>query len=381
MSPDSVETTDAPTDEVEYLLGSINDGSFRDWYREREFRHNIEDGTPYFNTPGSAPEPERHSPSKLLQCPRKIYYRNHNAPAEQADPYGIFWIGSRFEEDIIFPYLERAVTGPDTYVQNSIWIDFEAETEVGDLRIKGVTDPVIVDEDATPILPLEIKTKTSVEHLDSPNEHHKAQLHAYLVGLSDKYEIDLNEGMILYGSRNTFDIKAFHVEFDPAFWEGTVLDWASKQTLYRIDEVLPPDEPRFDWECEFCDYRERCGRGESAFADADAVGFLPGLSYPRESISDHLAAHPDAKLTPKLARDYPDLVEEFGVEPWVCPTCGSEYEWGTNSWKDKENPICSDCVTRDSIVEMRGRVPSTGRQQEGNREHANQGQDSWGRLS
>ena len=62
-------------------------------------------------------------------------------------------------------------------------------SEAGDLVLKGSTDPVVVDADGTPVLPTEVKTKNSLEYLDEPNEHHKAQLHAYMLGLSQKYDV------------------------------------------------------------------------------------------------------------------------------------------------------------------------------------------------
>jgi hypothetical protein len=98
--PNSAE--ERPTNpQVEALLDAIDGAGFAEWYREREFARNIREGQPYFNGPGRTPAPNRHSPSQLLQCHRKALYRQHNAPEEEPDPQGIFWIGSRFEEEII----------------------------------------------------------------------------------------------------------------------------------------------------------------------------------------------------------------------------------------------------------------------------------------
>jgi CRISPR-associated exonuclease Cas4 len=105
------------------LRDALTSERFDECYQEREFRKNIENGTPYFNGSGNVSVPERHSPSQLLQCHRKIFYRQCNAPVEKPDPDGIFWFGSRFEEDIVFPFLERAVTGANTYVRNSTAFD------------------------------------------------------------------------------------------------------------------------------------------------------------------------------------------------------------------------------------------------------------------
>ena len=356
MAIEPPRTSNPENTSISGLLNEISADRFQDWYRERQHRQNIENGTPYFNGPDRVPDPERHSPSSLLQCHRKVFYRQCNAPAEQPDPDGIFWFGSRFEEDIVFPFLERAVTDPDTYVRNTMWIDTSIETAAGEVRIKGATDPVIVDEDSTPILPIEVKTKSSLDHVDSPNRHHRAQVHAYLVGLSEKYDVDLRDAAILYGGRKSMDLKVFHVEFDDEFWEDVVLEWAREHTQYRLDDELPPATPEYDWECEFCDYRERCGKGETETDGFGPLGLIPLYrDYPRESLRKYLGAHDGAKLTPTTAQEYPALAGEFGVFDWMCSSCGGELSWTDVEWKEDSNttPICPHCAQKGKLADLR----------------------------
>mgnify|MGYP000707673628 CR=1 FL=1 len=345
----------------ERLLQTLSAESFDDWLNERQYRRNIENGTPYFNESGHIPDPERHSPSKLLQCHRKIRYRQENTPAEQASPDGIFWVGTQFEEEIGFPFLERAVTGSDTYVQNTIWVDFTVETAVGDLRIKGATDPVIVDAEATPILPTEIKTKSSVEDLTSPNRHHKAQLHAYLVGLSEKYDINLRTGVLMYGSRDSLNTRFFIVEFDDTFWEEVVVGWAATHTEYRLANELPPAEPEYDWECEFCSFRERCGKGALKFEDIGAKGLLPGFTeYPKSKLVEYLEAHDDAKLTPSLAYEHPELVGAYGAFDWKCRGCSETVAWNAVEWDGDAGspPTCPTCSSQGPVTCLVGPAPA-----------------------
>lgn len=345
-SPDLDEQKD--DSDLEELLKRISAESFLEWYREHQWRRNIENGQPYFNGPGTVPVPERHSPSQLLQCHRKLLYRQKNAPAERADPQGIFWFGTRFEEDLLFPFLNRAVTGSQTYVQNSVWIDFTVETAVGELRIKGSTDPVIVDTDAIPILPTEIKTKSSTDNVTEPNPHHRAQVHAYLVGLSEKYDKKLSDAVLVYGGREALGMKTFHVEFDSEFWNDVVLDWATTHTQFRIEEALPPADPEYDWECRFCSYQVRCGKGDTTHQDYGPSGLLPGFErYPREKVIEYLEDNPDEALTPTLARKYPDLVKEYGVTNWYCSKCSSKIDW--DKVNPSGNPLCPRCANRDEV--------------------------------
>jgi CRISPR-associated exonuclease Cas4 len=355
-----------PPSVVSRLANSISPNSFDQWYREREFRENIREGTPYFNGTSPITPPERHSPSSLLQCHRKTTYNQLNAPEESEAPTGIFWFGSQFEEEIVLLFLQEAVVGENEYVTNSLWVDFTIESEAGELRIKGETDPVIVTPDATPLLVTEIKTKDSVGHVETPNTHHRAQAHAYMKGLSEKYNRDVTEAIILYGSRTTFDIKVFHIEFDPFFWRNTVLRWAEQHTTYRLREELPPADPEFSWECEFCSFRERCGRGEKRYENAGAEGLLPRYTdYPRENVIEYLESHDGALLPPTLAQEYPKVALQYQVADWQCAACDATFAWDEPEWDGNLSslPLCPKCTTTGSPAPLR--PPSPDNQHQG----------------
>lgn len=323
----------------------IDAESFAEWYREREWARNIREGRPYFNGPSPVPPPEKHSPSQLVQCHRKLYYRKANAPAERPEPTGIFWTGTRFEEDVALPYLEHVV-GEDAYVRNSMWVDFTEETDDDrTVRFKGATDPCIVDRESEPLLVTEIKSKEEVDQLEEPNRHHRAQAHAYLRGLSEKYDREVDEAVILYGGRKHLNVRAFSVAFDDAFWRE-VVEWAAQQTAYRDDEVLPPADPEYGWECRFCDYRHRCGESDEPYADEGARGFLPGFDdYPRERVREYLRAHDDAVLTPSLIGVYPEI--EASDSRLVCDRCGFIATRSVDS--ESEQPVCPDCADRGEL--------------------------------
>lgn len=347
----------------EAFVERISEEQFETWYRRKQWEENVENGQPYFNGPGSVPDPERHSPSSLLQCHRKIWYRQQNAPEEQSDPRGIFWFGSAFEEELVLPFLQEAVARDDAFATNSLWVDFTESTAAGELRIKGSTDPVIVDANGAPILPTEIKTKEAVDSLDEPNAHHLAQLHAYLVGLSEKYDREITDGVLVYGSRKHLDVRVFHVEFDRDFWEETVLEWASDHSLFRLEDALPPAEPEYGWECQFCEYRNRCGEGETSHADWDHRGLLPEYEgYPRQKVIEYLEGHDEETLTPMLAEVYPDLAEIYDVAEWYCPRCESTIP-GQQLPTDGE-PVCPECAARDELSTL-VRSPERGQAENG----------------
>lgn len=340
------------------MCTAITGERFQRWRREREVVENIREGKPYFNGVPEQPPAEKHTPSQLLRCHRHSYYRSSNAPKEERDPAGIFWFGSAFETDIAVPFL-RDLTGPDQIVRNSMWVDFTVSSDAGRLTIRGETDPVIVDRDSTPQLLTEIKTTSSVSHLDSAKTRHKAQAHAYMYGLSEEYSCDLHDAVIIYASRDTLGLKSFHVPFDPFFWRETVLNWAAEDTGYRSGGELPPANPEQEWECEFCPYRTRCGQTDSHYGDMSPVGLLPLTEYPRQQAKEHVEAHPETKLTPALAHLYPELAREYDVWDWHCEICGATFTWDEVEWEQdlSSPPVCPECPGSHPPGTLAGSIP------------------------
>lgn len=111
-------TRESETPAVDDLVSRIDDGAFEDWYRERDFRQNVQQGKHYFNGSSRVPDPERHAPGSLLQCHRKRYYAQLNAPKESGPPRGIFWFGSTFEERVVIEFLRDVAESAGAYVQN-----------------------------------------------------------------------------------------------------------------------------------------------------------------------------------------------------------------------------------------------------------------------
>ncbi|TKX61020.1 Dna2/Cas4 domain-containing protein [Halorubrum sp. ASP1] len=274
----------------------------------------------------------------------------------------MFWIGSKFEEEIIVPFLQD-ITTSETYVTNSLWIDTEIAVGETTLQVRGSTDPAIVTSEADPLLLTEIKTTSSLDQLSEPKEHHRAQIHAYLCALNDKYEHVIRTGVIVYGCRKTLDIEVFHVKFDPEFWDD-VVTWMVEQTEYEQAGELPPASPEREWECSYCSFKERCGKGDAPFSNVGYEGLLPLFDgYDQQNLTEYLEAHKDrdARLTPTLARIYPALAEEYGVFDWSCPRCSKTYAWDTVDWDgDTSNPpLCPVCIRNNNLVTLSGPEPNT----------------------
>ena len=349
------------------LLERARAADFEDWYRERRYRQNAREGNFSYNGPRDPPAADLHFPSSLLQCHRKRRYDEANAPAEDAPPRGHFWVGSSVETDLVLPFLEDRVAGPGEYVTAGMGFETDIEGPDADsLRIRGKTDPVITDASGTPLLPTEVKTVQDLDRLSGPRDRHRAQVHAYLLALSDRVDGSLEEALLLYVSKSTLAIEVFRVTFDESFWTERVLPWMADLTEAREEGTLPPAEPVASWECTHCRFKRRCGQTAHPAADSGPVGFIPRYEYPVAAVRSHLAAT-DAVLTPTLAMAYPDLASENPVADWHCPACGATYAYeeldsrAEPAFEESAGmPACPACRRRGTPAELGGPVPSQG---------------------
>lgn len=335
---------------IRRLLAGISGEEFKRWYSGRRRARSPGQHSGRSSKENSNVPPGRHAPSRLLQCHRKTLYRVHDAPEESQQRAGIFWFSTHLETELVVPFLE-ARTDADVYVRNSIWVDYTRSTDEGPLQIRGRTDPVLVDVTGQPLVLTEVKTTASVHALDAPRSHHLAQAHAYMEGLSEHADQDVRETLLLYFSRETLDARTFTVEFDDQFWEERVLPWAAQNSEYRRRDELPPARPEFDWECDYCSFRHRCGRADSPYADTGPHGFLPLFDeYPRERVREYLDAVPNARLTPTLAHAFPGLIDRYGVLDWGCQRCSATYAYDAVEWDgDTEHPPLCEACCRDGV--------------------------------
>ena len=362
-------STSAPfNDCISTLTEAITQDGFNEWYRRRQIKQHMREGQPWRHTPASLTPPDRHAPHRLLQCQRKSYYATQNAPKEDTQPTGIFWAGTRIEEDLVLPFLEDVaaeVATPPAYVQNSMWVDYELETDAGELQVRGSTDPVICTRDGDPILPTEVKAKQSFAGFDADNptpaDHHRAQLHAYLYGLNQTVSHPVRTGLVIYIDREQHDLRAMTVDFDHEFWKDTICEWMATQSTYRLDGTLPPADPEHDWECGYCSYRERCGKGDEPYRDEPVGGLLPLVSYPREQVERAIQADGATdKLTPTLAHQYPGLAGQYDVADWHCPSCSEAINWEAIDWDGDltKPPVCPHCASNEQFATLSGPAPA-----------------------
>lgn len=335
-------------------IGSRIETRLPEWKNNKQTRQNIEAGNAHYNTPAAPPEASVFRPNRLLQCHRKQYYRDHNAPKESAAPAGLYFAGSKLEEELLLPYLRDQVSNwsESLYVANSLWIEETLTVAGTSVTIRGSTDPVVVKRNGTPTYVTEVKSKAELPESPTASPHHRAQLHAYMAGLSAKHDCEIRSGAVIYVSRKTLEMAVVPVSFDEDFWEDIGI-WMATLAEARAQERLPPAEPEHDWECSYCSFANRCGQAsETAVADRPPTGFVAGVAYPRRAVEAHLDAYPDVALPATLAVQYPDLAEAFEVAYPYCPTCDREIRNLDGIDLQSGTPLCPHCAEEGTIAEL-----------------------------
>jgi hypothetical protein len=95
--------------------------------------------------------------------------------------------------------------------------------------------------------------------------------------------------------------------------------------------------------------------------DIGVTGLLPLYTdYPRQKVIEYMEAHSNAKLTPTIGHVYPELVTEYGVYDWLCPTCDRSFDWDAIEWTVHTNtpPSCPVCEESNARSWLRGPDPA-----------------------
>jgi hypothetical protein len=393
---------------VTELAENITEQAFEDFHKLKERERNAEEG--YGDTRNDVthmPDASHQSPSKLLSCHRMSWYDAHNTPREDRLPYGIFKFGHDFEAHFE-EFLAEHITGSDLSVRNVERVEFSDNG----VDISGTTDPVVFDENGNPVALFEVKTTQNTYHVRNrgeANERHRAQAHAYVKGLMEKYDLESPPKIFYaYGGREDLDVFITSETFDATFWNDTVLQWAETDIEYRNGDELPPaleDGHEREYQCTYCDYQERCGNYDpdskspesddyvesmdeywwnddietgyqNSAVDLPATGFVPAMKYPEDAVVAHIATHGDVELTPTIATQYPELVADgedpperfeliYGVAPqaevtdWVCDECLQTFDYDAFEWESgsfDDMPTCPECPD-DADSKLRGEEP------------------------
>ncbi len=189
----------------------------------------------------------RYYPTESWSCLRKKFFSFYDYESEKPLPHGIFEMGRRVEA-AIYEMLQ------DHFNEDKMSNDLKVKVDLNEYIISGETDPVLYKEaDKKEIKTIfEVKSQANLFSVKEPHEHHVKQLMCYLKGLN------VDQGIVLYVNRsNLEDIKNYDVNFDEDIWEEIETHFDIYHD-YIKNKILPPKSPLMNWECRYCQYKERC---------------------------------------------------------------------------------------------------------------------------
>jgi CRISPR-associated exonuclease Cas4 len=197
--------------------------------------------------------PHVYRAGDVWACHRQLFYKRRGVTPEREAPYGIFEAGKSVEESFT-----RAMRGwfGDDVVAGQFWIKtviigFDGQ----EIIIRGKPDVVLLSYNLEPHTLYEVKSKSSVKDFTDMAIHQRYQGGIYEHELKKK---GLKFYYLVYISRNNPDE---HAQFDAALTDE---DWNRIEDYFRVmDEYdtkdqLPPAIPMEDWQCDYCDFKQRC---------------------------------------------------------------------------------------------------------------------------
>jgi len=195
------------------------------------------------------------------KCPRNVYFSMKGYPkkAKEGRTLRIFDRG-----DIIHQRIMSVLLGiPEVRVVSS-------EVDIPSKELfHGRADAVISIESNLYVVEIKSSGDFKFRKLTSPEDAHKKQVQLYMHYFKIPY------GIVIYENKNTQAMKEFEEKYDPKLCKKIISEF--EELKYQIEnEIMPPipldlkekrdaaevGEGGFPWECEYCDFKEECGKIE-----------------------------------------------------------------------------------------------------------------------
>jgi len=187
--------------------------------------------------------------TELTGCLRKAYY-NIKDPLEITDTNAIInmVVGKMYHETI-----QQALVKYLGAKETEVLAEFALEKPVNGWVIRGRPDIYIPSWSMV----IELKTVKSLYYIEHPQEHHTQQIAWYMDMLKAKH------GRIVYIQKfskrdgTSMDMKCFSV-LSSAPKARIINTAAEKLSEHLNNDTVPSKCPIADWECKYCQYKDRC---------------------------------------------------------------------------------------------------------------------------
>jgi CRISPR/Cas system-associated exonuclease Cas4 (RecB family) len=192
--------------------------------------------------------------SEFGKCHRQFYYMYTQEREFQPERKRIFMVGNlvhehiqhllkaRENKDFRLVFNEKGVTIRDD--QSPVYITGRVDT----LIVPFQNDPYILEFKSVGEAAFRKKVQIQLSH--------KYQTMLYM------HAENLKRGFVVYVNKNDMQVKVFELPYDEEVFNRIMGD---ARYLYRclLDKVLPPNKPKFGWECNLCIFSDICKQHET----------------------------------------------------------------------------------------------------------------------
>lgn len=182
--------------------------------------------------------------SDIGRCLRKTYYEYFH-PMENEEFVGRFAVG-----DMMHSKITEILSHTYEYVSS----ERDIVIVIPDLgmRISGRFDDIVF-HDGDSIL-VEKKSTSNLFFVNKPNFSDLIQTYLYM------FAKGLSKAQIVYTEKNSFDAKAFNIEFDESFFNDVVMPRVKTISNCIKNKLLPEAEAKqgSSWQCKYCKHVDKC---------------------------------------------------------------------------------------------------------------------------
>jgi len=126
-----------------------------------------------------------------------------------------------------------------------------------DFTVSGRIDDLVLIKTENKKVLIEVKSIADLSRLEEAKPHHKMQLQLYMLALK------IYDGVILYVDKRNLKSKVFTIPYDETESVRALERFHLLNDALKKDAIPEPEakiESEIGWMCNYCEYRDRCGK-------------------------------------------------------------------------------------------------------------------------
>lgn len=194
----------------------------------------------------------RYYPSEIGGCLRKTWFSYKKPKKVKAELLRIFEAGNLLHE-----FISEVIKSEKNPEVELLKQEMPIKIQESEFIISGRVDNlVLVKIDNQKVL-VEVKSTKFLK--DYPNEENVMQLQFYM------HATGIHHGILLYIQKDNLQTRWFEIPYDKKQAEEIIKRFKLLDKCLKFDEIPPAEakfDPKRDWMCDYCDYREECEKAK-----------------------------------------------------------------------------------------------------------------------